>query len=127
MLAGAGGDAPAAFRARVLPFEWLRRFITPKLTRAFLRDVYDFLYVPERRAAMEQSLADRIVAGGGPFVVVAHSQGSMIAYDVLRRLDPGRVSVDLLVTIGSPLGTARSRWRSQTSMATATLISSPPI
>ena len=32
-------------------------------------------------------MLDRLEAGGGPFVVIAHSQGSMIAYDVLRRLD----------------------------------------
>ena len=80
--------APGSVGARILPFEWLRRFIAPKLTRAFLRDVNDFLYAEERRKAMEQSVIDRLAAGGGPFVVIGHSQGSMIAYDVLRQLDP---------------------------------------
>lgn len=95
----------AAVRAKVLlvpPF--LRRLITEKITRAFLRDVHDFLFVKERRDAMEQTLIDRLAAGGGPFVVIAHSQGSMIAYDVLRQLDPNRFKVPLFVTIGSPLG-----------------------
>lgn len=93
-------------RAKLLPFEWLRRFITPKLTRAFLRDVYDFLYVDERKSAMTQSFVDRLVTGGGPFVVVAHSQGSLIAYEVLRRLNRSLVDVELFLTIGSPLGIA---------------------
>ena len=69
-----------------------------------MRDVHDFLFVEERRRAMEQSLIERIEAGGGPFVIVAHSQGSMIAYNVLRRLSPSQCKVPLLVTIGSPLG-----------------------
>ncbi|MCK6452169.1 MAG: S8 family serine peptidase [Alphaproteobacteria bacterium] len=100
-------EAAPAFgmvRPRILPFEWFRRIVVPKLTRAFLRDVNDFLYDADRRAAMLQSLADRLASGGGPFVVVGHSQGSMIAYEVLRRLDPQQFEVPLFVTIGSPLG-----------------------
>ena len=76
-------------QAKVLPLpEPLRRLISQTITRAFLRDVNDFLFDGTRRDAMEQSLLDRLAAGGGPFIVIAHSQGSMIAYDVLRRLDP---------------------------------------
>jgi subtilisin family serine protease len=95
---------PGSIRPRILPFEWFRRFVAPKLTRAFLRDVHDFLYDEERRRSMLQSLADRLAAGGGPFVVVGHSQGSMIAYKVLRQLDPQQFQIPLFVTIGSPLG-----------------------
>jgi hypothetical protein len=92
-------------RAKVLPFpDPFRRIIAEALTRAFLRDVNDFLFDAQRRDAMEQPLLDRLSAGGGPFVVVAHSQGSMIAYDVLRRLDPKQFEVPLFITIGSPLG-----------------------
>ncbi len=99
-----GPPAPGTYNARILPFKWFRRFVAPKLTRAFLRDVNDFLYVDERRKEMEQSLADRLAAGGGPFVVIGHSQGSLIAYDVLRQLDPKQFDVELFLTIGSPLG-----------------------
>ena len=92
-------------QAKVLPLpEPFRRLISQTLTRAFLRDVNDFLFDAERRDAMEQSLLDRLAAGGGPFIVIAHSQGSMIAYDVLRRLDPGQFKIPLFITIGSPLG-----------------------
>jgi len=95
----------SSVQAKLLPLpEFLRRLIAQKLTRAFLRDVNDFLFVKERRDAMEQSFLDRLASGGGPFVVIAHSQGSMIAYDVLRRLDRARIHVPLFVTIGSPLG-----------------------
>ena len=78
-----------SIRAKVLPLpEPFRRLISQNLTRAFLRDVNDFLFDAERRDAMERSLLDRLAAGGGPFIIIAHSQGSMIAYDVLRRIKP---------------------------------------
>ena len=78
--------------------------MTRNLTRLLLRDVNDFLFDPVRRDAMERSLLDRLDAGGGPFVVVAHSQGTMVAYDVLRRLSRKQIEVPLFLTIGSPLG-----------------------
>ncbi len=37
-------------------------------------------------------------------VVVAHSLGTIVAYNVLRDLDPKEVKIPLLVTLGSPLG-----------------------
>lgn len=67
----------------------------------FTRDV--FLYV--RRAGVRDEI-DRIVAAAldeRPAVVVAHSLGSVVAYNVLRR-DPRRLEVPLYLTIGSPLG-----------------------
>ena len=98
------GDKQAAgVRGFILPLpEPLRRWITRKLTRAFARDVNDYLFVEERRRIMRQSLIDRLASGGGPFVVVAHSQGTMIAYDVLSEMK--HLDVPLFVTIGSPLG-----------------------
>ena len=74
------------------------------ISAALLQDVHDFFFDKRRRAAMERSLLDRLESGGGPFVVVAHSQGSLIAYEVLRKLDPAKYDVALFVTIGSPLG-----------------------
>jgi Subtilase family len=103
----AAADALSALdvHAEVLPLPpFLRRFITKELTRLFLRDVNDFLFHKDRRDQMRKSLLDRLNAGGGPFVVVAHSQGTMIAYDVLRELAKDQYDVRLFVTIGSPLG-----------------------
>jgi hypothetical protein len=56
------------------------------------------------RIVVEKTVLDRLDAGGGPFVIIAHSQGSMVAYDVLRRLKRTDVEVPLFLTIGSPLG-----------------------
>jgi subtilisin family serine protease len=95
----------ADVEAKILPLPaFLRRLIVGKLTRAFLRDVNDFLFKADRRKAMEDSLLERLSSGGGPFVVVAHSQGTMVAYNLLRRLDPAKFEIPLFVTIGSPLG-----------------------
>jgi hypothetical protein len=53
---------------------------------------------------MENKFRERIAPGGGPFVVIGHSQGSMIAYKVLAELAKADADVELFVTIGSPLG-----------------------
>lgn len=92
---------------RIAPFpKPVREWLTRRLTGALLRDVNDLFFVDERRALMRDSLKERLAAGGGPFIVIGHSQGSMIAYDVLCKLSEEDPSVDvaLFVTIGSPLG-----------------------
>lgn len=101
----AAGPRARSVEAKILllpPF--LRTWITRMLTSAFLKDVNDFLFREDRRQAMKATLSERLLADGGPYVVVAHSQGTMIAYDVLRELDPAQFQVPLFVTIGSPLG-----------------------
>lgn len=102
----AGGVTAQGTAAKVLPLpRWMRESITRRLTRKLLPDVHDFLFDEEQRTYMKERLRERLLVGGGPFVVIAHSQGSMIAYDVLRELsDSDGVHVPLLVTIGSPLG-----------------------
>jgi hypothetical protein len=84
--------------------DWFGRLTTRLATRMFLADVHDFFFVEERRTYMRERLLERLEPGGGPFVIVAHSQGSMIAYDVLRALTRAQCEVKLLLTIGSPLG-----------------------
>ena len=104
----AAAEAPRpGVGVKVLPLpSALRRRISWLTTRLFLRDVNDFLFEPERRQPMLDSVLERLRSGGGPFVVVAHSQGTMIAYEVLRRLSRDEITVPLFVTIGSPLGLA---------------------
>ncbi|MCW8088463.1 S8 family peptidase [Sabulicella glaciei] len=82
----------------------VRDVFTGLATRVFLRDVNDFLFDEARRRRMTDALWDRLRGGGGPFVVVAHSQGSMVAYELLRQLPPDEFPVELFLTIGSPLG-----------------------
>jgi len=101
----AGTKATAGLAATALPLPRpLREWITRRIVRAFLRDVNDYFYVPARRAAMKESVMERMRVGGAPFVVIGHSQGSMVAYDVLCDLDPAVYPVELFVTVGSPLG-----------------------
>ncbi len=82
----------------------LLRRLTDLITGMALPDVQDFLFDPDHRRQMEDVFLARLRSGGGPFVVVAHSQGTMIAYDVLRQLRKADIDVRLFVTIGSPLG-----------------------
>jgi subtilisin family serine protease len=82
----------------------VRALTTRGLNLMLVRDVYDFLFDDNRRQVMRDSLLSRLRAGGGPFVVIGHSQGSMIAYDVLSQLSPEDADIALFVTIGSPLG-----------------------
>jgi hypothetical protein len=99
--------APAAATADVHAqgvFDVLNRALLKLISAALLQDVHDLFFVPARRTQMRESLLQRIRAGGGPFVVIAHSQGSLIAYDVLRELQPQDCEVSLLLTLGSPLG-----------------------
>ena len=82
----------------------LLRKLTDLITGMALPDVQDFLFEPEHRKQMEDVFLARLRSGGNPFVVIAHSQGSMIAYDVLRQLTKSDIDIRLFVTIGSPLG-----------------------
>lgn len=99
---GAAGTGPGA---KVLPLpEGMRRWVTRLITQMFLKDVRDFFFDAGKRARMEQALRERLDLRGGPFIVIGHSQGSMIAYHVLRQLQKDDCDVRLFVTIGSPLG-----------------------
>lgn len=95
--------APGQLQAKG-PLDAINRMLLKLVSAALLQDVHDFFHVPARAEAMRESLLQRLRAGGGPFVVIGHSQGSMIAYDVLRGLDPAEFDIPLFVTLGSPLG-----------------------
>ena len=77
--------------------------VTALFTQAFLADVNDFLFNKTKRTRMVQTVKDRVTTGGGPFVVIGHSQGSMVTYQALMELGAA-LEVDLYLTIGSPLG-----------------------
>ncbi|MGH7388148.1 MAG: S8 family peptidase [Candidatus Rokuibacteriota bacterium] len=93
--------------AKVLP-GFLRRPVVEWITKAFIEDTAAYFFDPLQRDEMRQRLRQILLSLPGPFVVIAHSQGSIIAYDVLRELDqaPAAFEVPLFVTIGSPLGLA---------------------
>jgi hypothetical protein len=92
-------------------------FIQQPLMEELLRDVHHYFYNVSHRPRPEgptfqvrNELQHRFVAAvkagaakGGPHVVVAHSMGTIVAYDCLRNVAECP-AVDVLVTLGSPLG-----------------------
>jgi hypothetical protein len=67
---------------------------------AFLREVYLYLTRHALRLRVRDVVADAIDAHR-PRVILAHSLGSVVAYETLHATG---AQVDLLVTLGSPLG-----------------------
>lgn len=88
------------YHAQVNFPDWFTRWFV----RSFTPDVAAYLFDRGQREKIRDRLRMWLSSGPGPFVVVAHSMGTIVAYDVLhefaRRGDP----VPLLVTMGSPLG-----------------------
>ncbi|MER5636717.1 hypothetical protein ABT095_07175 [Kitasatospora sp. NPDC002227] len=92
--ARAGGGA--ASRARQELMARLSRLVV-----ATVRETAAYTSLPERRRAVRELLADTIRTHR-PRVVVAHSLGSVVAYETLHAFP--ELEVELLVTLGSPLG-----------------------
>jgi hypothetical protein len=70
------------------------------------RDVHSYLRNPALRARLEEGVAAAL-SDDRDTVVVAHSLGSVVAYNQLRR--GGRGPVALFLTVGSPLGVTAIR------------------
>jgi hypothetical protein len=92
-------------------------FLKKRLMKVLLRDVHHYVYdvvsTPRRGASFRLRQEIRRVAmhtlreaeaRPGPHVVVAHSLGTVIAYDALTVDAAPPPTIDALVTIGSPLG-----------------------
>ncbi|MFO1076153.1 MAG: S8 family peptidase [Planctomycetota bacterium] len=97
---------PVGPRARILP---LPRFLRRPLARAFLEvlvaDTAAYFFRPTLRKRIRQRLADALPADDTPITLVSHSQGTIIALEVLaERAKTRPVSVREWVTLGSPLG-----------------------
>ena len=90
---------------KILP-ELIRRPVVEWITKTFIQDTAAYFFDDRQRQEMQQRLRQILLAGTGPYIVIAHSQGSIIAYDVLRELDDDGApfEVPLFITIGSPLG-----------------------
>jgi pimeloyl-ACP methyl ester carboxylesterase len=67
----------------------------------FTRDVYLYTTKSGVRDAIDEIVRAKLTER--PTIVVAHSLGSVVAYNVLRS-DPRNLSIPLLVTVGCPLG-----------------------
>ena len=103
---------PAEEALERIPLPW---FIKRRVMRAFIRDAHHYLFDAEFeprpgdsyrvQTEIRRRMLDALAAApeGERHVVVGHSLGSVIAYDVLQRV-PAAPSVDGLLTLGSPLG-----------------------
>jgi pimeloyl-ACP methyl ester carboxylesterase len=107
----AAPDQPKGALERI-PLPW---FIKKRILNAYLRDVHHYLFdvefAPPGRPAthiqqtIRRRFADALSARmvTRPHVIIAHSMGTVIAYDCLKRV-ADCVPVDGLITLGSPLG-----------------------
>ncbi|WP_039933870.1 hypothetical protein [Streptomyces viridochromogenes] len=90
----AGDDAPSEARRRLA--ELLSRLVV-----AMLQDTDAYTSRPGRRKAVRATVA-QAVRDHDARVVVAHSLGSVVAYETLHAHPD--LELDLLLTLGSPLG-----------------------
>lgn len=105
-LAGAVEEFERDTKRRAKPPRWRAPVVVPTtwLVRSPLFNMGDaarYRSDPAVRGRIASRLADSISQCAGPVVLLAHSLGSVIAVDVLHELE---LRVDLLLTIGSPIG-----------------------
>jgi hypothetical protein len=81
----------------------LRRLLLRQLLQRLIPDA-DAYFFTNRKEPIRQRLRQALDAVTGPAVVITHSLGTVIAYDVLREPRFAGRRVPLLVTLGSPLG-----------------------
>ncbi|MGQ4490252.1 hypothetical protein ACN6LM_000778 [Streptomyces sp. SAS_281] len=79
------------------PLHGLLRFIV-----RFVREVAWYLEQPKRRNAARE-LVSTTIARIQPRVVIAHSLGSVVAYEALWSMNASAAPVELLITVRSPL------------------------
>lgn len=85
----------------------LRRPLSRAFLKAFVADTAAYFFGDGVRGKIRQRLIDVLkTTAGQPVTLVAHSQGSIVAYEVLSALGQAAGNIEALVTIGSPLGIA---------------------
>ena len=94
------------------PLDWAKEMLgidrtADKVLEAKLPDLARYYNEPQKRDLLRNRLKERIKSCRGKrIMMIAHSMGSIIAYDVLREMghnDP-KIMIDHFITIGSPLG-----------------------
>jgi hypothetical protein len=96
-----------------IPLPWV---IKRPFMKLLARDTHHYLFNKEfsprdgTRYKVRDEIRSRFVKAlenasedGGPLVVVAHSQGTIVTYDCLKNV-AGCPKIDALITVGSPLG-----------------------
>jgi hypothetical protein len=86
-----------------IPLPWI---LKKEIMRHFVKEAHDYLFNINgiRDTIRKRAIADlNQVPPGSRHVLVGHSQGTFIAYDVLTGV-PGFKQIDGFLTLGSPLG-----------------------
>jgi hypothetical protein len=102
-----GAEAPArGVGKKILPLPgFLRKPISRQFLESFIADTAAYFFRDGMRGRIKRRLADQLnLPKDRSVTVVAHSQGSIIAYEVLSAMARDQLSIDAWVTIGSPLG-----------------------
>lgn len=79
-----------------------------------LPDLSKYYQDPDIREKLRGRLRNRILQHeGAKIMVLSHSMGTIIAYDVLKELDQdhAHVSIEQFVTLGSPLGLSHVKYK----------------
>ncbi|MCD0460693.1 S8 family peptidase [Roseiconus lacunae] len=91
-------------QATPAPRSWRGR-IADAFLRLFVQDAAAYFFDPDVRRRIKKRLQREITRAEKPFVLVSHSMGTIIAYEVLSEMaHEEREQVSLLLTLGSPLG-----------------------
>ena len=75
--------------------------LSGNMIERFTRDVWVYLTDDDVRKEINGIVADELPKSG-PVIVLGHSLGSVVAYDILRQAQG--ITVPLFLTVGSPLG-----------------------
>jgi hypothetical protein len=82
----------------------------------FTHDVYVYLTFPAVQKAIDRIVNDKLTPGD--WVVVAHSLGTVVGYNVLRAVpSQAGIQVARYITVGSPLGVQAIRKRLQSPLS----------
>lgn len=97
---------PRGVGKKVLPLPgFLRKPISRAFLEAFIVDTAAYFFRGGMRARIRKRLIEQLqLPKDRPITIVAHSHGSIIAYEVLSAMAADRLALDCFVTIGSPLG-----------------------
>ena len=87
-------------RTKVLPLPgFLRRRVAEKLLRWFVKDTAAYFYDDQIRQRIKRRLVQQIPTRGEPFLLISHSQGTIVGFEVLTELRR-RAEVSLFATMG---------------------------
>ena len=81
----------------------LRKRLMRRLLRLTFKDVHAYFFEGFGEG-FKQRVRDELVKGGDPLIVIGHSLGSIVSYEVLREEQFKDTPVALYLTVGSPLG-----------------------